>query len=365
MPETIYYVADTVLENKSAYSQHVIKMCDAFGLVGKNVKLIVPYKSSKINYRTLKKSFLLRSKKPFDIKIVLNRKINNFFDRIFFGNYVAKYLKNKKSTLILTRSFYSSFFLSLFKIPHYLEIHSEIKSLTKFFMINLNFFNSKYVIKKILISKALNKIFSFKENEIIILHDGVDIKNFKKIKKIKHPKIASYVGSFYKGRGIEIILELAKKFPKLKFNLYGKKNSKLITNLKNVKVFNFTPYSKVPKILQNSDILLMPYANKVEVNAKNINTSDYCSPLKMFDYLASGKIILSSKRDGICEILKHQKNSIIINKYNIKEWSKEINNVLKKKYDLFSIQKKAIKTAKNYTWLNRANIILKSLTLNS
>ena len=25
MPETIYYVADTVLENKSAYSQHVIK----------------------------------------------------------------------------------------------------------------------------------------------------------------------------------------------------------------------------------------------------------------------------------------------------------------------------------------------------
>ena len=49
MPETIYYVADTVLENKSAYSQHVIKMCDAFGLVGKNVKLIVPYRSSKIN----------------------------------------------------------------------------------------------------------------------------------------------------------------------------------------------------------------------------------------------------------------------------------------------------------------------------
>tara|TARA_B100001027_G_scaffold194784_1_gene150773 strand:- start:565 stop:819 length:255 start_codon:yes stop_codon:yes gene_type:complete len=83
----------------------------------------------------------------------------------------------------------------------------------------------------------------------------------------------------------------------------------------------------------------------------------------MFDYLASGKIILSSKRDGICEVLKHQKNSIVIDRYNIEEWSKEINKVLKKKYDLFSIQKKAIKTAENYTWLKRANIILKKYDL--
>ena len=38
----------------------------------------------------------------------------------------------------------------------------------------------------------------------------------------------------------------------------------------------------------------------------------------MFDYLAAGKIILSSKRDGICEILKHNYNSIIVNQYNLK-----------------------------------------------
>lgn len=361
----IHYIADTILENKSAYSQHVVKMCDAFGLAGIKTILFIPFKSSKINYKRLKKFFLLRSKKPFDIKIIRNKRIINFFDRILFGFFVAKYLKNEKKNLILTRSLYASFFLSLFKVPHYLEIHSEIKSLTKFLMIYLNFINSKYIVKKILISKALNKIFQFKEKDIIILHDGVDIKNFKKIKKIKRPKIVSYVGSFYKGRGIEIILELAKKFPKLQFNLYGKKNSKLITNLRNVKIFDYIPYSKVPKILQNSDILLMPHANEVEGRAKNINISDYCSPLKMFDYLAAGKIILSSKKDGICEILKHQKNSIIVNRYDIEEWSKEINKVLKKKYDLFSIQKKAIKTAKNYTWLKRANIILKNMALNS
>ena len=35
----------------------------------------------------------------------------------------------------------------------------------------------------------------------------------------------------------------------------------------------------------------MPYANQVFVRSKSLNTADYCSPLKMFDYLASGKFL--------------------------------------------------------------------------
>ena len=102
----------------------------------------------------------------------------------------------------------TSFILTLFKIHHFLEIHSELKSLSKFIMINLNYIKSKYIIKKILISRALNKVFSFNKDEVLILHDGVDINNFKKPKVINSIKNATYIGSFYKGRGLEIILKL-------------------------------------------------------------------------------------------------------------------------------------------------------------
>ena len=37
------------------------------------------------------------------------------------------------------------------------------------------------------------------------------------------------------------------------------------------------------------DVLLMPYEKTVRVNSENLNTAKYCSPLKMFDYLASKK----------------------------------------------------------------------------
>ena len=76
----------------------------------------------------------------------------NFFTRMLFGIKVAIFLKKHKADLILSRSLITSFILTLFRIHHFLEIHSELKSLTKFIMINLNFINSSYIIKRILIS---------------------------------------------------------------------------------------------------------------------------------------------------------------------------------------------------------------------
>ena len=81
--------------------------------------------------------------------------------------------------------------------------------------------------------------------------------------------------------------------------------------------------------------------------------------IKMFDYLASGKIIVSSKRDGICEILKHNHNSIIVNQYDLKSWIKSMNNILNNKYNLRNLRRNSILTAKKYTWDKRVAKILK------
>ena len=80
----------------------------------------------------------------------------------------------------------------------------------------------------------------------------------------------------------------------------------------------------------------------------------------MFDYLAAGKIILSSKHDGVCEVLKHNNNSIIVNKYDLKTWIKALNNILNNKYNLPNLRRNSIKTAKKYTWNERVVKILKA-----
>ena len=356
----IIYIAETSLTNKSAYSHHVIKMCDAFIQLKNNLILLLPNAEKNFYFKKLRKKYLLNGEKNFIIKSIVDRKLRNFIFRLIFSLKVISYIKKERPDLILTRSIVSSFFLSIFKINHFLEIHSEMTSITKFLMINLNFINSKYIIKIILISKALNKIYRIKKDKVLILHDGVDIKNFIFKKPNIKIKNATYIGSFYKGRGIDLITKLANKFKKINFNLYGQEKNHKNLRLKNIRIFNHIDYQKVPKILLKSDLLLMPYEKKVFVRHKKINTANYCSPLKMFDYLAAGRVILSSKLDGICEVLKHNNNAIVINSYDPNEWMNEINNLLNNKYNLKKIRMNSIKTAKKYQWKTRAEKILRT-----
>jgi len=355
----IIYIAETSLTNQSGYSQHVIKMCDAFVQKNLNLILVVPNEKNNLTFKSIKKKFLLNSKKPFFIKSILNSRIDNFFTRFKFAIKASIFTKSQKPDLIVTRSLLSSFCLSILKTPHFLELHSEIKSFSKFLFLDLNYINSKYIKKVILISNSLKKKFNINKNKILILHDGVDNKNFKKSDKIKKIRSAIYVGSFYDGRGIEIITNLAKKFKTINFKLFGQKK-KINNKFKNISFFNYISYDKVPAVLAKSDLLLMPYANKVFVRAKNLNTANYCSPLKMFDYLAAGKIIVSSKLEGICEVLKHKKNAIIVKKYTLEEWSNTFNDLLNHKYNLIKIQHGSVKTAKKYSWNQRVLKIIKA-----
>ena len=354
----ITYIAETSLTNKSAYTHHVLKMCDSFCKKG-DVKLIIPYVEKDLNFKTIKKKFLLKSKKNILIKSILKNKISNFLSRLLFGYKTANYIKNSNSDLIITRSLISSFFLCIFGIKHFLEIHTELKGITKFLLIYLNYINSEFIIKVILITKSLSKKFpKLNKKKIIILHDAIDLKDFKYKKNRNTIKSISYVGSFHKGKGIELILKLANEFDKIQFNIYGDPLGKIYRKTKNVKIFGYIDYNKVPLILSNSDVLILPSADIQFGRAKNLNISNYNSPLKMFDYLASGKVILSSKRVGICEILKHNYNSVIVDKYELKFWSIALKKILLKKYNLFKLRKNSLKTAKKHTWDKRVESIL-------
>lgn len=356
----IAYIAETSLTNKSAYTHHVLKMCDSFSKKG-DVKLIIPFVDKKLNFEVIKKKFLLKSKKNFLIKSILKKKINNFLLRILFGYKTANHLKKNNSDLIITRSLISSFFLSIYEIRHFLEIHTELKGITKLLLIYLNYINSEFIIKVILISKSLSKKFpKLNKKKIIILHDAIDLKDFKYKRKRNIIRCVSYVGSFHKGKGIELILKLANEFDKIQFNIYGDPLGKIYKRSKNVKFFGHIDYNKVPLALSNSDILILPSADQQFGRAKNLNISNYNSPLKMFDYLASGKVILSSRRDGICEILKHKYNAVIVNKYELKFWVHALRRIILKKYNLVKLRKNSLKTAKKYTWDKRVESIVNS-----
>ena len=166
----------------------------------------------------------------------------------------------------------------------------------------------------------------------------------------------------YKGRGIEKIIKVATKFPKIVFKIYGKRNENIQINSKNIKVFRFIKHSQVPRILNQSDLLIMPYSKKVSLNADNFSQDigKFTSPLKMFEYLASGTPILSSNLKVLREVLKNNKNAFLVNNYeNTEEWEKKIKKILNNKKLLKRISLNAKKTAINFTWDLRVKKYLK------
>lgn len=363
MVKNLYYVAEFSLPCNRAYTIHVAKMLNALNKYSNYCELIIPYKNNKFNYRHLAKNFLLK-KKIFHIKSIFNNKFQlTFFHKIIFSIRTALYIKRDNN--IITRSILTSFFLILLKKKHILEFHHEFYGISKFIFINLNFLNSKYIKKIICISKSLKNFYNKKTKNIIVLPDGVDIEFYKKNKVRKKIKNIYYVGSFYIGRGIELIIEIAKILKNINFILYGLRNNDTINYKqfpKNIKIFKFVEHSKIPTLLNKADLVLMPYSlNYIGIgsNKSNINTAKYASPLKMFEYLASGTPLMSSNLKVLKEILKNKYNSIIVKDNDPYSWAYEIKK-LQVNYKIRKIiSKNAIKTAKANTWSIRAKKILK------
>ena len=139
----IIYIAEFSLPNMSAYTVHVLKMCDNFSKFNK-VELILPYKDNKYNFSQIKKDYNLKNK--FEIKGIFNSKSSlNLFDRIVFALKIKSYVKNSLFSMIISRSIIPSLILGYSNIKNILEIHTELTGATKYIFKLKNIKNVKKI----------------------------------------------------------------------------------------------------------------------------------------------------------------------------------------------------------------------------
>lgn len=356
----IYYIAELNLPNSSAYLQHVMKMCDEFSK-NNNTTLII-YSKKNYSFLRAKKDYLLRN----NFKIISYSRFlikNSLLNRLKFALFVKKII-NKNKGLILSRSPISSIWLGLTGIFNFLEIHSNLSGITKYFFILSKIFKFNKNIFIILIHKNLKQILNIYKN-FIVLDDAVKIEDFSSnLISSKKKYDCTYIGSLYRGKGLEIIKHLAIKFKNINFHVFGDVKTITLENInwhkyKNIIFHGFLPYSKVPSILDKSKVLLMPYLENVQVKSSNLEVSKFMSPLKLFEYLASRNIILASRMKVYSHILKNNYNCLLASPKYFGQWNNILNKVLLNIDDYSHLKKNAYNTAKKFTWKNRVNIIIK------
>ncbi len=120
-------------------------------------------------------------------------------------------------------------------------------------------------------------------------------------------------GHLYAGRGMELFLELAGKFQgkNVRFLWAGGKPEDVETwrakaeskGLSNVTLTGFIHNAQLPLYQAAADILLMPYGREIGISSGGGNSAQVSSPMKMFEYLATGRAIIASDLPVFHEVL--------------------------------------------------------------
>ncbi len=169
-----------------------------------------------------------------------------------------------------------------------------------------------------------------------------------------------YTGHLYAGRGITLLVELARRFPQVHFLWVGGHPSDVerwrgqlaSQAIANVTLTGFVENSRLPLYQAAADVLLMPY-ERVIVGSSGGNSAAYCSPMKMFEYMACGRAIISSDLPVIGEVL-NTRNAVLCPPEEAEAWVRALGGLLADAPRRAALARQALLDAQAYTWVERA-----------
>jgi glycosyltransferase involved in cell wall biosynthesis len=253
---------------------------------------------------------------------LVRHRIAGRFGPHLFGARAGFAARRRGADLLLTRSLPAAAWAATLGVPTIYECHGPPQGAERHYWRRL--LRSGRFRRLVVISEALRRILGERHPEIaeidvLVAHDGVDLARFRDLPDAAAAKraagrdparpVAGYAGHLYEGRGVELILECARARPDWDFLLVGGTEEdaarwrRAAAALGNVEFRGFVPNAELPKTLAVCDALLMPYQRRVLVAGGRLDTAEWMSPLKMFEYLAMRRAILSSDLPVLREVL--------------------------------------------------------------
>lgn len=380
--EKILYIANARIPTEKAHGYQIMKMCESFCRKGADVVLYIPSRLNRLNndpfsFYGISELFPIVRLWTVDL---LNAKLPVYFS--FFIQYfsfifsVLPTILFKRQGAIYTRDALIGVCAALCGRRVIFEKHTRSRT-DKYLLPVLNIFNAKFVAITDFHKKMMVNNFNIIPDRVIVSHDGVDVDIFKRtgedIRQIRlelglpiEKRLLLYVGQLKtmgREKGIEwiadILPKIIKSFPSLTFVSVGGSTAEVENYLKKVKNLDLpgsalfignVPRFLVPKYLKAADYLLLPYPNTEHY-------AYFMSPLKLFEYMAAGRVIVTSDLPSIREILD-ERTAVFFVPNKPESLVLALKKVIYNTSFSEEISKNCQELAKRYTWINRAETIL-------
>ena len=370
--DSMNYLAKSKIPSRHANSVQVANMVCAFAGHVKKINVHLPGNClKKINF--FSRNIFLR----YGLSVPENAKIYYSKDssskKFTFENAALNKIQKSEITLSFTRSPYIAWKLAELGHPVIFESHWFSKDAAEIpiqkFVSHVSKSRDSGIIAT---SQTITDGYleaGINESRIITLPNSVNVKVFSNspgggLRRIFGSRVSSkpafvYTGSLQQGKGARFLAQAALGLLDYAHIVIVGGNQEEIERLRrdtgnpsNLFLHPSVPHKDIPAILQDATGLIMPYSNEGTL-------TKYMCPLKMFEYLASGKPVVSADLPAISTTLEHGKNALLFESRSIPSLQEQIRAVMdmdpKKAREIRSRQ---LDTVSEFSWENRARTIL-------
>jgi glycosyltransferase involved in cell wall biosynthesis len=293
------------------------------------------------------------------------------FRRVSVGRFVKVarvYLQVRRPRVVVTRSTAIAERCARLAIPFIFETHSDPKGseLSSFREI----FASDCLRGTVTISEVLRERYvelGMPDDRAVVEPSGVDawrVGSFGERRETRRrlglpegQALVVYSGQLFEEKGISTLLVAADSLPQVTFVFVGgwpedvARCAARAEGKQNVRFLGFVAQDQVPLYQSSADVCVLP-------NTAGDPSAQWTSPLKLFEYMASGRAIVASAIPAVRRYLRDGHNSLLFEADNAGALTDAIRRALADRGLADRISRQALEDVRAYTWDQRAKRIL-------
>ena len=377
----IALITNSRIPSLTANSIQAMKVAQALMQLGHDVKIFAPKEVDAVNQESLLMHYGLRLVP--DLELLPSISGLKRLDFIFHAQHAAKKFG---AELIYTWLPQSAAMGAWSGYPVVLEMHADNSGRLGVWWMR-QFWRQKTPKVMTVTTSALRKAlerstnFQFKDEAVLLAPNGVEFEKYEGLPNptearrqldLKEGLTVGFTGHIYPGRGADLLFELAKQMPNVNFLWVGG-SPELVSfwrenlneaRMTNVTMTGFVNHEVIPLYQAAADVLLMPYSRSIEASSGQ-DIAEVINPMKMFEYMASGRGIVSADLDSIREVL-NEGNAMLVEPgefgkpalSNVEVWKVEIEKLLADEPRRLALGKQARKDVEQLTWVKRGERVM-------
>ena len=332
-------ITNSRIPSLTANSIQAMKVCQALTQLGHEIRVFAPRETALVPWEHLASHYGLST--PFGIEWLPSLPTLKRYDFTVHSILAARKFK---ADLVYTWLLNPAVVALWLNWPVVLEMHAEVAGKLGPWLMR-RFWRSSTPKRMLVTTRPLRDAIetvadlTFPDDAIQVAPNGVDPSQYDSLPdaagarhqlKLENKLTVGFTGHIYPGRGADLLYELAQRMPDVNFLWVGGtpeevnhwRNRLAEVDASNVTMTGFVENSRLPLYQSAADVLLMPYGRSISASSGQ-DIAEVINPMKMFDYMAAGRAIVSADLPVLHGVLNGD-NAVFCEPGNMDVWEKTL-----------------------------------------